>query len=105
MACNGNRVDQDALREAVEVGLGRLLSLRKFAGTENRTAAGDERGRIVKRMLRAGLLDRTGHLPHESDQTPEAFYCPIPSLLDHALTKIGTSREAMNEILAGEGLA
>lgn len=56
-------------------------------------------------MLRTGLLDRTDHLPHKPDRAPKSYCCPIPSQLDHTLDEIGTSREAMDEVLAGEGLA
>lgn len=58
----------------------------------------------AKRMLRTGVIDRTNHLPTKAEREPEAFYCPIPSLLSHVADVQSEYHAEILEALAEVGL-
>lgn len=77
---NGNRVEQRQLHRVIS-GTIKALTPEDADGTDSgvRALTSD----TIQRMLRSGLLDRTDELPEAADRHPAAYYCPIPSLLDH----------------------
>lgn len=96
LLCNNNRIDHDTMDDVIDAcALHREPGLTRAERRETREAN-------VLRMLRAGLIDVTTHLPNAGSETH--YYCPIPSLITHIADGIETRRKVIREILAGAGL-
>lgn len=72
---NGNLVSQGLMHDAID------KCLKQRNPSEGLDKIEDKRRRVVLRLMRSGIMDRTDHLPNDAHEI--AYYCPIPSLLTH----------------------
>lgn len=93
---NGNRISQTQLIDTVE----RAIRTFQYRGMgDDAQAVATEAQRVVSRLLRSGMLDRTDCLPANEDRQPFAYYCPIPSLLNEAAGAPSVEDDEVAEIL------
>lgn len=104
LLCNGNRLEQQAVEKLINQSMARLEDPERYGGPANADKRATEADRVIQRMLHAGMLDRTDHLPSLVDQELESYYSPIPSLLDYNLRRMSLPRAEMDELLKEQKL-
>lgn len=78
---NGNRIEQDKMTKLVDRTLETIPEPERTTTDAERMA---DAQRYIARMVRTGVLDQTRYLPNTMERTPQAYFCPIPSLLRYA---------------------
>lgn len=95
--CNGNKIGAQAMRALIE------SCIRQEYNDINKSELQDFRDEAILRLLRAGIMDSTGHLPHHHGGT--SYYCPIPSLVRHISNQIESDQDIILETLTAARLS